>query len=123
MKRKHEDYVKDWVVNGLRCRVLAGPFKNYNGYVALTENHSCYQKEYYNIDVDVHGGLTFGGQGNDNSLHFPDSKVYWVGFDTSHLSDYIEYDNDEHPEPNGIKWTKEMVAEETERLAIQLSKL
>jgi hypothetical protein len=51
-----------------------------NGYVALTADHSFYQKKYEDILVDCHGGLTFG-ETYDNH--------YWIGFDCSHSFDYV----------------------------------
>ncbi len=47
-----------------------------NGYVAVPKDHPAWGRDYGEIDVDVHGGLTFAGRGIDDS---------WVfGFDTSH---------------------------------------
>jgi len=45
---------------GLKCLILRHPeLKQLNGYVALPKGHPCYGKGYDNIDVEVHGGLTF----------------------------------------------------------------
>ena len=55
-----------------------------NGYVRIAEGHKYHGKTYDDIDVQVHGGLTFGEHivNNDNF-----SDGYWVGFDTAHHSD------------------------------------
>jgi hypothetical protein len=54
------------------------------GYVGVPEGHPWYKKDYDDIDVDVHGGLTWSDDhvGNDA----PDG-LWWVGFDTAHYND------------------------------------
>lgn len=55
----------------------------------------------------------------DGEILFPDESLYWVGFDTAHLGDWLSYS----PERGGRKWSIEDVAKETEYLAKQLSDL
>lgn len=72
-----------------------------NGYVAVDEDHPWFKVHYDNIDVSVHGGLTFS--------RFVDG--YWVvGFDTAHHMDSLAI------------WPKEAVVKETARLLIQAIK-
>ena len=53
-----------------------------NGYVALPEGHYYYGENYMNLDIEVHGGLTYGCEEEFNG------KKYWVlGFDTCHSGD------------------------------------
>lgn len=48
-----------------------------NGYICLPEWHPWFNVEYDEIDVDIHGGLTFSSYDEDEDL--------WViGFDTGH---------------------------------------
>jgi len=49
-----------------------------NGYVAIPSDHPYYQKKYEDIDIECHGGLTFGER----------SDSYWIGFDCAHSLDY-----------------------------------
>jgi hypothetical protein len=54
------------------------------GYVAVPFGHPYYQKRYEDMDIECHGGLTFG--------ECADS--HWIGFDCSHSMDYspsLEY--------------------------------
>lgn len=75
------DYVV-WVNEmGYRC-----------GYVRVPEDHPCWGKSYDQIDVDVHGCLTFGEHVKKADDRFPVSG-YWVGFDCGHYVD--EPDPDE----------------------------
>ena len=62
----------EWVVAynrfGYRC-----------GYVRIFNIHPWYGKNYHEIEVDVHGGLTFG--------KFDKNRDYWLGFDCNHYGD------------------------------------
>jgi hypothetical protein len=76
-----------------------------NGYVAVPPTHPAYKIHYDNIDIDVHGGLTYSQHGNGKTA----PKDWWVfGFDTSHFQDNLE------------NWPKEAVEAETKRLYCQL---
>ncbi len=84
-----------------------------NGYVAVPKGHPLFGLSYYDIDVDVHGGITFADSGMNNAL-FPDwvDDSYWVfGFDTAHASDNLE------------KWSESNVLEETIRFKKLLEKI
>ena len=48
------------------------------GYVAIPIDHPYYQKPYDDMNIGVHGGLTFGEC----------SDKHWIGFDCAHLGDY-----------------------------------
>lgn len=87
-----------------------------NGYVAIPPGHPCYNKHYDEIDVEVHGGLTFSHDANSlivlgrhPEVLTEDFKDYWiVGFDTRHYEDSRD------------RWPKEAVEKETLRLKEQL---
>jgi hypothetical protein len=76
-----------------------------NGYVRIPEGHEYYDKNYNEIDVSVHGGLTFSEHITDGNV-LP--KGFWVGFDTAHYGDDSTY------------WTKDRVFEETINLFSQI---
>lgn len=72
-----------------------------NGYVAIPKHHPLYRVFYGEVDIDVHGGLTFAEYSEVVNKHFDKSKVecldgelpdgYWVfGFDTIHYMDSID---------------------------------
>lgn len=100
---------EDFIHAGLRCLVLDGPTA-INGYVHVPVGHPCERLGYDEVDVDVHGGLTFRCRASDGS---------WFGFDTAHYGDNCKF----HSSPEGRNWTPESVARETECLAEQLSAL
>jgi hypothetical protein len=85
-----------------------------NGHVIISKGHKLHGVHYDNIDVNVHGGLTFSENAKDlNWPEIPESlKDGWVvGFDTAHYKDTSE------------KWPKDSVLAETYRLKEQLLKL
>lgn len=84
-----------------------------NGYVVVPKGHWLEDVSQYNIDVKVHGGLTFGAKINKSfveAFNFPKEfigrKVF--GFDTSHFGD------------NKENWSKDNVQKEAEALAEKL---
>lgn len=87
-----------------------------NGYVCLPKGHKYYGFDYDNIDVEVHGGLTFASDSNSLNLNdWPEvpqecRKDHWIiGFDTAHYGD------------NHSKWPDaESVMAECGRLISQL---
>lgn len=77
---KEEDYYK-FEIKGFTCKIVRHPsLKHLCGYVHLKPNNVLYGIDYYYIDVDVHGGITFSAQKGSN----------WViGFDCCHANDLV----------------------------------
>lgn len=71
---KGYDYVVLGHSTGHRC-----------GYVRIPSGHPWYGKNYDEIQVYVHGGLTYSGFKNELL-----PSGYWVGFDCRHLNDSID---------------------------------
>lgn len=77
--------VKEWKTKaGLTARVHQCKWKiairlpdHYTGYVLVPESN---KKNYYDADIDVHGGITF----NDS---FDGEEGRWAGFDMGHYGD------------------------------------
>jgi len=78
-----------------------------NGYVLLPYNHPLYGVDYDDLNIRVHGGLTFGSKfesnnflkwvedrefyGDVTSENFEKFNNYWmIGFDTNHFGDNSE---------------------------------
>ena len=102
------------------------PHGEFNGYVAISKDHSLYGKHYDDVkDINVHGGLTLSDPISEfksciknakNAIWLEDKpddmEDLWVfGFDTCHAGD--DQDN----------WPKERCIEETNSLLEQLKKL
>lgn len=66
---------KEWTTEaGYITKVVAQPMGHRCGYVVLPENHPCCGKDYTEIDIYVHGGLTYSDNGT-------------FGFDCAHCDD------------------------------------
>lgn len=108
---------------GLDCMVKRNDHGAWCGYVGVTKGHPFYGISYSEIydrfpevEIDVHGGLTFSdkcheGLGDDAICHVPfpgrDGDVWWLGFDCAHAFDLSplmgyrmhEYDPERWPWP------------------------
>ena len=82
-------------VTSLPCLIVRNPLGALCGYVGVPEGHPWYEKEYEEIDVRVHGGLTYSafcteGPQEESICHVGEDKVWWLGFDCCHLGDFTE---------------------------------
>jgi len=126
---------KQWTdkTTGLPCLIVRGPVGALCGYVGIGSKHPAYGNHYDDVDIMVHGGLTFSSKCNEKSLegkgicHKVESgendDVWWLGFDCSHAGDICPgsfYLNNPYPETyKNINY----VTEEVESLALQLKEL
>jgi hypothetical protein len=75
--------------SGYRAVVIFNETGHRCGYVEIPRSHPCYEKEYSDIDVDVHGGLTFSAYSKEMPYDTP--AGFWVlGFDCIHYGDAID---------------------------------
>jgi hypothetical protein len=68
-------------VYGHRLVVIFTPLGHRCGYVGVYENSPLRNVEYNDLDVNVHGGLTFSGNLN------ADDSQWFFGFDCAHIFD------------------------------------
>jgi len=130
---------REWNHAGLLCVVVQGREGQFRcGYVRIPPSHPMHGKNYNDVPVDVHGGLTFGDP--EPCKEHEDGQGYWFGFDCAHLGD-ASVDPDLDPKMvspvlrNFIEidrlfgdgsehfWTTEEAVVECERLAEQLAAL
>lgn len=108
---------REWAAAGLTCLAYRHPrLQHWCGYVALPAGHPHHGKNYDDIDVDVHGGLTWADNHAPNQQ--PDGR-WWIGFDCAHAGDLVpgmgaSFDGDVYRDIN-------YVASECESLARQLA--
>ena len=80
---------------GYPCLIIRTPMGHLCGYVAVKPEHPMYGKDYNDVNVEVHGGLTYGNHCNGHICHVPKKgepdNVYWFGFDHAHAWDYSPY--------------------------------
>ena len=90
-------------------------------YVNVCNNRLLNGKSYNNIDIDVHGGLTY----SENELYINDEKEkvngWFIGWDYSHCYDYVDYEINmpENIMSNGKKWTTEEIFEDVKSVIEQ----
>lgn len=89
---KTEPDRKEWEYNGLSCLIVrVNSHGALCGYVAVPPNHPWHGKGYDDLDVDVHGGLTYAQPCTGAVCHVPKpgepDNVWWLGFDHAHHGD------------------------------------
>lgn len=114
---------------GLPCLLHRGPSGAWCGYVAVAPGHPAHGTPYMDVDVSVHGGLTYGAACQGSICHVPKpgepDNVWWLGFDCVHDGDQAPG----HLALNGLLWsggtyrTMEYARRETEYLARQLAEM
>lgn len=77
---------------GLPCLALRNHHGIWCGYAAVPPGHPLHGKPYDEIDVDVHGGLTYANVCAGHICHVPKpgepDNVWWFGFDCGHGGDF-----------------------------------
>lgn len=112
---------------GFPCILHRGGGGAWCGYVGLPPGHAAHGKVYNDVDVDVHGGLTYADKCGGAICHVPapgePDDLWWLGFDCSHYRDLRPVDNDSAFAFDGVYWNVSHVTGETKKLAEQLSAL
>lgn len=113
---------KQWTTSaGYEAEVLATEMGHRCGYVTVPKGHPCEGKDYTDLDVHVHGGLTYsnGPQFGFDCAHLYDAK------DPSLMSDEFRKIHEMWPrfDEGGTVKTLEFCVAECEKLAAQLKEL
>ena len=128
---------REWKHLGLSCAVVQNrEASNRCGYVRVPPGHPLFGKSYDDVDINVHGGLTFAEE--EPCTEHEDGQGWWFGFDCAHAGDITldpSLSRDELPETMRFVydiqhkfpifaehyWTQSEVEAETESLAAQLA--
>lgn len=83
-------------VFGYRIALIRGPLGAWNGYVGVPKGHPLYGAHYsesVRLDtVDVHGGLTYSGLGEDlRGTPQWVANLWCLGFDCAHWDDFVPF--------------------------------
>lgn len=104
---------------GYRCLILRTPeLRHLCGYVSVPEGHPAFGKGDSDLDVEVHGGVTFSS--TDVGGH--DAEGWWIGFDCAHFGDHCPGMRTRTGENDQYR-TIHYVKAETMSLADQLRKM
>lgn len=74
---------------GFPCIINRNPIGALCGYVGISPEHHFHGKDYKELHIEVHGGLTYAGFCNQSD------NIWWLGFDCAHCFDYIPKLDDE----------------------------
>jgi hypothetical protein len=97
---QHEPDRAEWRDRGFVCLALRNDRSgNWCGYLGVPPGHPWHGKDYGELDVRVHGGLTYGEKcmedprpDRERVCHVPlegeSDDVWWLGFDCHHACDY-----------------------------------
>ena len=113
---------KQWTTAaGYKAEVLASPMGHRCGYVTLPAKHPCIGKNYSDLNVDVHGGLTYQ---NDATFGF-DCAHFYDAKDPELMSDEYRKIHEMWPRffEEGTVKTLEFCVTECESLAAQFKEL
>lgn len=94
-------------------------------YVEIPSNHKLYRKNYHNIDIEVHGGLTY----SDDTLYIGENKKiqnsWFIGWDYAHWGDYTGYSEvmTSMYDKTDKKWTTKEIQQDVFNVCKQVSEL
>lgn len=113
---------KEWVdkPTGLKCliRRISG-LGHLCGYVGIGPKHRLHGTHYDYVNIDVHGGLTYAGNGVVDAGE--DRDLWWFGFDCAHAGDVSPGLGT--PFTDGVYRDIEFVTSECETLARELQEV
>lgn len=123
--KKQKNQTESFTAHGLCCYVILyehDPDRWMGGgvgYVGIPSTHPLYGKNYEELAglLDVHGGVTYTGQGSETNK-LEDSKLYYIGWDARHHCGMEEMRQNRS---YGIQVTLTFLKDETTKLAQQLA--
>ena len=91
-------------------------------YIRIPKGHKYYEVFYDEIDLSVHGGLTY----SEDYLNISENQKvdgYFIGWDYGHCGDYAGYEMamPEEYRTDGKKWTTEEILKEVREACYQLT--
>lgn len=90
-------------------------------YIKIPNTHKYYGKHYDDINLYVHGGLTY----SDDYLYLNEHKKikgWFIGWDYAHYGDFVGYDMIFCENYTNKKWTTEEILKEIKNAIDQLEK-
>lgn len=84
--------LRDWFEGDIRC-IIKRSHASLCAYIGVKSGHPLANHDCEDIPLNVHGGLTYAGDGD--GVFFPNG-YYWYGWDFVHCGDYAFY-YDESP--------------------------
>lgn len=93
-------------------------------YIMIPKNNKYFEKDYEEIDIDVHGGLTYSDKYLPFEIKNSETKCWYIGWDYAHFGDYAGYEERLSKElrVGGKKWTTQEIKEEVRDVCYQIIK-
>lgn len=93
-------------------------------YVMIPQNNKYFERGYEEIDVNVHGGLTYSNKYLPFETKKSDNKAWYIGWDYAHYGDYNGFEEKVPKEfrVGGKKWTTEEIKNEVIEVCYQIIK-
>ncbi len=114
---------------GLPCMMIRNfRLGHWCGYAGVPPTHPLFGKDYNEVEVEAHGGLTYADHCEGHICHVPElgesDEVFWFGFDCGHSGDIVPYTAKfEGLRDYGAYRNAAYVRHEVERLAEQLAEV
>lgn len=92
-------------------------------YIRVPKDNKFYGKEIEQIDIEVHGGITY----SEDGLYIKDGQIidgWFIGWDYGHYGDYLGFE-EQYPQfckTGGKKWTTEEIKRDVCNACYQLHK-
>jgi hypothetical protein len=77
---------KEFSYKGFDCVIMGTTMGHRCGYIAVSEPSEQMLEDAYDLDFDVHGGITYGGSSKDYPIISTEER-FWLGFDCAHYND------------------------------------
>ena len=89
-------------------------------YIKVPKGAKYFGKNIYDINIEVHGGITYAEEG----LYVNDTYIdgYFIGWDYAHFGDYFGFEN-RYPvtyRTNAKKWTTQEIFKEVRKACYQI---
>jgi len=100
-----EPSLLDFTYREYACRITRHMLGALNGYVAIDVDHAFHAVDYFDVNVSVHGGVTYASYElpltaitdvlNNKEIYIKSpylnvsKRAWWVGFDCAHAGDII----------------------------------
>lgn len=94
-------------------------------YVEIPHHHRLFGKKYNEIDITVHGGLTYSKSNLFISKANELKHSWFIGWDYAHYGDYMGYEEmfPKQFQTNGKKWTLDEIRQHVYEVCKQIEKL
>lgn len=94
-------------------------------YIMIPQSNKYFKKDFEEIDIDVHGGLTYSNKYLPFESEKDDNKAWYIGWDYAHYGDYMGYE-EKVPKDfriGGKKWTTEEIKREVRKVCYKIRRL